>query len=284
MVNELTPYIISFDESSDVVAFHFDSSSDTWIEHNIVEPAGVDSLDAVNWGGAAFVLYEVSGTVSSEMTVDPNTWGGASLVAAGIDSHDLQLAKATEDRVFAAWIEDPSGAKDIALHKYDGSWTAMTPPDTEHDDAYSEIELVAAGGDHLYLACLMEEAPGVIHLFEYDGTDWEGPFFDDESPFCDEGIVFIDMFYDSEEQTPVLFAAFPNSAEGYDLRALYWDLDETSGTWSDYHPSGDGIPPLTLSSSELAGLSLHWDEDFVMAVAGNKVMSCKDGSWTQLGR
>jgi hypothetical protein len=283
VLNNVVPYVVSYEGAGDLKAHFYDSILDIWSEYNVGQPVVTNDYDAVSWGGALWVVYENAG-VNFNFSVPPNTWGAAINIPGGTaaGTKDLQIAKNTEDRFFAAWIADPSGAKDIQVWKYDGVGNLLTAPDSVY--SYSEMELVAAGGDQLYLACLLEEAPGVIHLFEYDGGAWSGPYVDGpSSPFRDEGIIFKEMFYDSSEQTPVLFAAFPDASGAYSLRALYWDLAGSSGTWSDFHPSGDGISSISLSAAELDGLSLSWDSNKVTAVIGNKVKYFSEGSWMDKG-
>ncbi len=281
ILNEVVPYVVSYEGAGDLKAHFYDSILGTWSEYNVAQPVVTNDYDAVPWGGALWVVYENGANVSADFSLPPNTWNGATVITATAGTWDLQVTKSTEDRFFTAWIEDPVGIQDVYVWKYDGVWSMLPTPDTSF--SYSEMELVAAGGDKLYLACLLEEAPGVIHLFEYDGSTWSMTVDGAGSPFRDEGIILKDMFYDTREQTPVLFAAFPNASGGYSLRALYWDLDESSGTWSDFHPSGEGISAINLSAAELDGLSLSWDENKVTAVIGNQVKCFSDGSWEDLG-
>lgn len=281
ILNGVVPYVVSFEGAGDLKAHFFDSILDTWNEYNVGQPVVTNDYDVVSWGGSLWVVYENGGNVFSASSVPPNTWAGLAGFSGTAGTWDLQIAKNSEDRFFAGWIEDPVGARDIHVWRYDGGWNMLPLPETVY--SYGEMELVAAGGENLYIACLVEEAPGVIHLLEYDGADWTMTVDGVASPFRDEGIIFKEMFYDSSEQTPVLFAAFPNASGGYSLRALYWDLDGISGTWSDFHPTGDGIDAISLSAAELDGLSLSWDNDKVTAVIGNRVKAFTEGSWSDLG-
>ena len=281
VMNTIIPYVVCYDGAGDLQTFLFNSINDDWDPYDVGQPVVTNDYDAIPWNGSLWVVYENGGSLFADSSLPPDTWNGAAFITATAGTWDLKIVKSSEDRFFAGWIEDPVGIQDVYVWKYDGAWNMLPLPDTSF--SYSEMELVAAGGDKLYLTCLLEEAPGVIHLFEYDGGTWSMTIDGGSSPYRDDGIVFKEMFYDTEKQTPVLFAAFPNASGEYSLRALYWNLDGSSGIWSDFHPSGNGISAINLSAAELDGLSLNWNDNKVTAVIGNNVKYFSNGTWMDLG-
>lgn len=286
-LHNLTPFVLCLDNTSALRAYALDLVDGmTWGEF-FGGPVNVEQFDALHWNHQIWAVTQtIGGLIESQSCIPPNAWSGTIPVTAVTGSAaGLHVFEGSENRMFAAWIDDSSGIKRPVVWTFDtAAWTdvggsmSSSPITPFHAESF---RAATDGGLSVYAACTFAEAPGLIHLFYYDESlgVWTDKARETGSPSGERDRIIIDMFYDSHKQAPVVFTrSKDNTIENtFKITPLYYN--ELAGVWTNL----DYIDAFYINEADYTSLSISWNENSPSAAFGNSVLNWDGEFWKKIG-